>query len=77
MHHVIGDDWSMGVPAREVALLDEAFRAGQPACRRRRWRIQFADYAAGSGNGCRGSTWSGCWSTGGSVYRTSHPWNRH
>jgi amino acid adenylation domain-containing protein len=31
MHHIIGDDWSTGVLARELSQLYEAFRAGKPS----------------------------------------------
>lgn len=45
MHHIVMDVWSMGVLAREVAALREAFTEGimTPLCEP---PIQFADYAA-------------------------------
>ena len=44
MHHIISDDWSMAVLFREVAMLYEAFRAGQPSPLGP-LPIQYADYA--------------------------------
>ena len=45
IHHIISDDWSLGVLVREVALLYHAFRAGRPAALEP-LAIQYADYAA-------------------------------
>ena len=45
LHHIISDDWSLGVLVREVAMLYQAFRAGRPAPLER-LPIQYADYAA-------------------------------
>ncbi len=44
MHHIISDDWSMAVLFREVALLYQAFRAGQPSPLGP-LPVQYADYA--------------------------------
>lgn len=44
MHHIIADDWSMGVLVREVGVLYDAFRRGlRPALRD--LRVQYKDYA--------------------------------
>ena len=45
MHHVITDDWSMGVLFRELAALYQAFSAGRPAPLEK-LPTQYADYAA-------------------------------
>ena len=44
MHHIISDDWSMGVLVREVALLYHAYLAGEPSPLKK-LGIQYADYA--------------------------------
>ncbi len=44
MHHIISDDWSITVLLREVALLYQAFRAGQPSPLEP-LPVQYADYA--------------------------------
>ena len=44
-HHIISDDWSMAILFREVALLYQAFRAGQPLPLEP-LPVQYADYAA-------------------------------
>ena len=45
MHHIAGDAWSMGVLTRELGMLYEAFRLGQPSPLAE-LPIQYADYAA-------------------------------
>ncbi len=45
MHHIITDGWSMGVAARELAALYEAFASGEPSPLPEP-AIQYADYAA-------------------------------
>ena len=44
MHHIISDDWSMGVLFHDVALLYKAFTAGHPSPLEKP-AIQYADYA--------------------------------
>ena len=44
LHHIISDDWSMGVLFREMALLYRAFALGQPSPLDK-LPIQYADYA--------------------------------
>ncbi|HEX8151315.1 MAG TPA: condensation domain-containing protein, partial [Pyrinomonadaceae bacterium] len=44
MHHVVGDDWSVGILVREVAALYEAFREGEPSPLEE-LPVQYADYA--------------------------------
>jgi hypothetical protein len=44
MHHVIGDGWSMGVLARELGILYDAFSHGQPSPLSA-LTIQYADFA--------------------------------
>jgi len=44
MHHIISDDWSIGVLAREVAILYEAFSERRPSPLAE-LDIQYADYA--------------------------------
>jgi amino acid adenylation domain-containing protein len=44
LHHIIGDGWSLGVLRREIAVLYEAFAAGQPSPLPP-LPIQFGDYA--------------------------------
>ncbi|WP_164020355.1 non-ribosomal peptide synthase/polyketide synthase [Pyxidicoccus trucidator] len=45
MHHISSDGWSMGVLAREVAALYEAFSQGQPSPLSE-LPVQYADFAA-------------------------------
>jgi hypothetical protein len=44
MHHIITDGWSMGVLRREMSVLYEAFRAGQPSPLPE-LSLQYADFA--------------------------------
>jgi hypothetical protein len=44
MHHSIGDGWSLGVLARELAVLYDAFSASEPSPLPE-LRIQYADFA--------------------------------
>ena len=44
LHHIISDDWSMWVLFREVAMLYQAFRTGQPSPLGKP-ATQYADYA--------------------------------
>ncbi|MBA3712218.1 MAG: amino acid adenylation domain-containing protein [Pyrinomonadaceae bacterium] len=44
MHHIVSDDWSMGVFFRELATLYDAFSAGRPSPLEE-LPIQYADYA--------------------------------
>jgi condensation domain-containing protein/phosphopantetheine binding protein/AMP-binding enzyme len=44
MHHIVTDEWSMGVLVRELGLLYEAYTQGR-ASPLEELRIQFADYA--------------------------------
>jgi hypothetical protein len=44
MHHIIGDGWSLGVLAHELAVLYEAFSAGEPSPLPE-LRIHYADFA--------------------------------
>ena len=44
MHHIISDDWSMGVLFRDVALLYQSFRTDRPSPLES-LPIQYADYA--------------------------------
>jgi amino acid adenylation domain-containing protein len=45
LHHIVSDGWSMGVLAREVAALYDAFAAGR-AAELPELPVQYADYAA-------------------------------
>jgi amino acid adenylation domain-containing protein len=45
MHHIASDGWSMGVLNREIAVLYQAFRAGEPSPLPD-LPVQYADYAA-------------------------------
>ena len=45
MHHIISDDWSMGVIVREFIQLVESLRRGTP-CNLAELRFQYRDYAA-------------------------------
>ncbi|MEO7328036.1 MAG: amino acid adenylation domain-containing protein, partial [Minicystis sp.] len=45
MHHIVSDGWSMGVLQRELSVLYEAFRKGEPA-KLAELPIQYSDYAA-------------------------------
>jgi len=45
MHHIVSDDWSMGVLNRELTALYEAFRRGEPDPLPP-LEVQYADYAA-------------------------------
>src|SRR5207253_10593093 len=44
MHHIISDDWSMGVLFRDVALLYRAYALGEPSPLKE-LTVQYADYA--------------------------------
>jgi hypothetical protein len=44
MHHIISDGWSLGVLAHELAVLYDAFSAGEPSPMPE-LRIQYADFA--------------------------------
>ncbi len=44
VHHIVADDWSMGVVVREVAALYEAFCSGKPSPLPE-LSVQYADYA--------------------------------
>lgn len=55
MHHIISDDWSMGVLVREVALLYQAFRVDRPSPLPS-LPIQYADYAAWQRKRLQGET---------------------
>jgi hypothetical protein len=55
MHHIISDDWSVAVLVREVALLYQAFRAGQPSPLPP-LPIQYADYAVWQRQRLQGET---------------------
>jgi amino acid adenylation domain-containing protein len=55
MHHVISDDWSMGVLFREVALLYKAFTAGRPSPLET-LPIQYAEYAVWQRQRLQGET---------------------
>src|SRR3984893_10445909 len=44
MHHIVSDGWSMGVLVREMLVLYEAYRQGQPSPLPE-LAIQYADYA--------------------------------
>ncbi|HEU4562188.1 MAG TPA: amino acid adenylation domain-containing protein, partial [Longimicrobium sp.] len=45
MHHIVSDGWSLGIFARELSVLYEAFRAGRPDPLPP-LPVQYADYAA-------------------------------
>ncbi|MEX2286658.1 MAG: amino acid adenylation domain-containing protein, partial [Planctomycetaceae bacterium] len=55
MHHIISDDWSMGVLFREVALLYQAHAADRPSPLKR-LTIQYADYAVWQRQRLQGET---------------------
>ncbi len=55
MHHIISDDWSMGVLVREVASLYRAFTAGQPSPLVN-LPIQYAEYAVWQRDRLQGET---------------------
>jgi myxalamid-type polyketide synthase MxaB len=45
VHHIVSDDWSMGVILREMTALYRAYRAGRPSPLKEP-SIQYADYAS-------------------------------
>ncbi|MEA2172453.1 MAG: hypothetical protein QOD00_45, partial [Blastocatellia bacterium] len=45
IHHIVGDEWSMGVMVRELAALYESFDAGKPSPLPE-LMVQYADFAA-------------------------------
>ncbi len=55
MHHVIADDWSMGVLFHELAALYQAFSAGRPSPLPK-LPIQYADYAVWQRQHLQGET---------------------
>ena len=55
LHHIISDDWSVGVLVREMVLLYQAFQAGRPSPLKH-LEIQYADYAAWQRQRLQGET---------------------
>jgi hypothetical protein len=55
MHHIVSDAWSMGVVARELSALYEAYRTGEVRCRR--CRCNTPTMRCGNVAGWRASGW--------------------
>ena len=65
MHHIISDGWSIGLLAREITALYEAFAAGRPSPLPA-LQVQYADYAA----------WQRGWLAGETLEREIGHWRR-
>ncbi|HEX9938568.1 MAG TPA: condensation domain-containing protein, partial [Longimicrobium sp.] len=65
MHHIVSDEWSMGVFSRELSALYDAFRRGEPDPLPA-LPIQYADYAA----------WQRRWVAGEVLAEQSEYWKR-
>jgi len=65
MHHIVSDDWSMGVLTRELTALYEAFRRGAPDPLPA-LEIQYADYAV----------WQRRWVEGDVLQAQAEYWTR-
>ncbi|HZI16961.1 MAG TPA: amino acid adenylation domain-containing protein [Pyrinomonadaceae bacterium] len=63
MHHIVSDGWSLGILAREVSVLYEAFSAGAPSPLSE-LPVQYADYAV----------WQREWLTGDVLERELSYW---
>ncbi len=65
VHHIVNDGWSESVLVRELTVLYEAFRRGQPSPLPE-LEIQYADY----------SLWQDEWLQGGALETQLHYWRR-
>ncbi|HEX9936329.1 MAG TPA: condensation domain-containing protein, partial [Longimicrobium sp.] len=65
MHHIVSDGWSMGVLTRELGVLYEAFRRGEPDPLPP-LPVQYADYAA----------WQRRWVDGDVLQQQAEYWTR-
>jgi len=64
MHHIVADDWSMGIFSRELQTLYDAFVAGQTP-QLPELPIQYADYAL----------WQHTWAQNGTLEKQLKYWN--